>query len=329
VVPGEIDIYGVRFADDLLVRINNYTIAPADTEVISAEHIHINQIPAPNDFGLVFATGSCTTDTGLPGIRNEPTPVDVTVRNLPLGCENTLVQGLVYVPKDQTCVAAPVLNVQLDPNFNAGTTAGTCSPAHPLTLRNDGAGALEIQSVILVGRFFFDAGANNQNAGPFTVPAYTANTSLDVYFCPDVPNGLTYNGTLVVSSNDAGSPRQIDLSGLEATPPNIATNPYGNGDTWTFPATASGMCSAAEILTISNTGISDLTLQNVSSSDNTQFHIINPPAANTVLAPSGTYDVQVEFCPTAAGAQTGTFTINHDASNQPSPIQINLAGTGT
>ena len=75
------------------MRINNFTIAPNDTEVISPEHIHINQIPAPNDFGLVFNTGSCTTDTGLQGIRNEPTPVDVTVRNLPLGCENTLVAG--------------------------------------------------------------------------------------------------------------------------------------------------------------------------------------------------------------------------------------------
>ena len=56
VSPGEIDIYGVRFADELLVRINNYTITPDNVIVETAEHIHINQIPAPNDFGLVFNT---------------------------------------------------------------------------------------------------------------------------------------------------------------------------------------------------------------------------------------------------------------------------------
>ncbi len=243
VTPGEIDIYGVRFADDLLVQINNFTIAPNDTEVISPEHIHISQIPAPNDFGLVFNTGSCTTGTGLQGIRNEPTPVNVTVRNLPVGCQDTLNQTLVYIPQDQDCVAAPVLNVSLNTGF-PDTAAGTCSPAQPLVIANNGAGTLEVQTVILVGRFFFDAGGANQNAGPFTVPPFTANASLDVYFCPDVPNGLNYQGTLVITSNDPASPFQTSLSGLEATPPLIATAPYGDTETWTFPAQTSGGCTA-------------------------------------------------------------------------------------
>lgn len=327
VVPGEIDIFGVRFADELLVRINNYTIAPNDTEVISSEIIHVNQIPAPNDFGLVFNTGSCTTGNGLPGIRNEPTPVDVTVRNLPLGCEDTLAEALVYIPEDQDCVAAPVLNVNFDANFSA-TAAGTCSPAHPVELRNDGEGTLEIQSVLLVGRFFFDMGASNQNAGPITVPAFTADTSLSVYFCPDVANGLQYNGTLVISSNDAGSPRQIDLTGLESTPPEITTSPYGDGDTWSFPATTAGNCSAPETLVITSSGISDLTLASVTSSDNVQFNIINPPTTPLVLTPSQTYNLDVQFCPTASGPVAGTLTIDHDASNTADPIVIDFAGTG-
>jgi len=327
VSPSEIDIFGVRFADELLVRINNFTIAPNEVDVVSPEHIHINQIPAPNDFGLVFNTGSCTTGTGLQGIRNEPTPVDVTVRNLPLGCENTLVAGLVYVPEDQTCVAAPVLNVGLDANFPA-TTAGTCSPAHPLVLANNGAGDLQITTAILVGRFFFDAGASSQNAGPIIVPAFTSDTSLDVYFCPDVPNGLPYQGQLVISSNDAGSPTQINLSGTESTPPEITTNPYGDGDPWTFPATTAGTCSTTETLVITSSGISDLTLQSVTSSDNVQFHIVNPPLTPLTLAPSQTYNLEVEFCPAAVGGVSGTLTIDHDATNEPDPIVIDFGGTG-
>ncbi len=165
VVPGEIDIYGVRFAENLLVRINNFTIAPIDTEVISPEHIHISQIPAPNDFGLVFNTGSCTTGTGLQGIRNEPTPVNVTVRNLPLGCESTLSQGLVYIPEDQTCVAAPAIQLILNTSFPA-TAATTCSAPEPLTIANNGAGALEVQTVLLQGRFLLRRGCGKSERGP-------------------------------------------------------------------------------------------------------------------------------------------------------------------
>jgi len=326
VVPGEIDIYGVRFADDLLVLINNFTIAPNDVTVVSPEHIHISQIPAPNDFGLVFNTGPCTTDTGLQGIRDVPTPVDVTVRNLPLGCQNTLSQSLVYVPENQDCVAAPILQVLLDTNFPE-TAAGSCSAAQPMALVNNGAGTLEIQTLLLQGRFFFDGAAASQNAGPITVDPFTSNTSLDVYFCPDVPNGLPYTGVLAITSNDPASPAILNLSGLEGTPPEIGTNPYADGDTWTFPAQATGGCTAAEILTISNIGISDLTLQAALSSDDTQFHVINPPA-NVVLAPAGTYDLQVEFCPGSAAPLSATLSINHDAANEPNPIQINLAGTG-
>jgi len=327
VSPSEIDIFGVRFADELLVRINNFTIAPNEVDVVTPEHIHINQIPAPNDFGLVFNTGSCTTGTGLQGIRNEPTPVNVTVRNLPLGCEDTLVAGLVYVPEDQDCVAAPVLNVGLDSNFPA-TTAGTCSLAQPLVLANNGAGDLQIQTAILVGRFFFDAGASSQNAGPILVPAFTANTDLDVYFCPDVPNGLVYQGQLVISSNDPGSPTQRNLTGLEATPPEIGTSPYGDGETWPFPATTSGGCSPAEILTITNTGISDLTISSTTLGDATHYNIVNP-TANEVLTQGQSYPLQVEFCPTAVGPNlTTTLNIAHDAGNEPTPIQITLDGNG-
>lgn len=329
VSPSEIDIFGVRFADDLLVRINNFTIAPNEVDVVTAEQIHVNQIPAPNDFGLVFNTGSCTTDTGLQGIRNEPTPVNVTVRNLPLACEDTLIAGLVYVPEDQECVAAPNLFAELVPSSTfPSTTAGMCSAPANLVLANNGAGDLQVTTAILVGRFFFDAGASSQNAGPITVPAFTSDTSLDVYFCPDVANGLLYQGQLVISSNDAGSPTQLNLSGTESTPPEITTNPYGDGDTWTFPATTAGTCSATETLVITSSGISDLTLSSVTSSDNVQFHIVTPPATPLTLLPSQTFNLEVEFCPTAAGAVTGTLTIDHNATNTADPIVIDFGGTG-
>jgi hypothetical protein len=327
--PAEIDINGVRFNDDLLVTIGGFTMPPGQVTVESPERIHVSGIPAPNDFDLTFDTDPCTTGSGLPGIRKAPTAVDVTVQNLPLGCQDTLSQALIYVPEDQDCVAAPNLQVTLNPgpNFPA-TPAGSCSLPQQLVLTNNGEGTLEVQTALLVGRFFFDAGQSNQNAGPITVPAFTSNTSLEVYFCPDEPNGLTYSGTLVVTSNDPNSPAQIGLSGDESTPPAIATSPYSSGETWTFPATTAGTCSATEFLTISNPGISDLTLASVVSSDGTQFNITTPVAPNTVLAPTQSLNVGVEFCPTAAGAVTATLTIDHNATNEPDPIVIDFSGQG-
>jgi hypothetical protein len=323
--PSEIDIYGVRFADNLFVHINNWRVDPSDVDVESPEHIHVSQIPAPNEFGLVFETASCTTNNGLEGIKNVATPVSVNVRNLPVGCEDTLSQTLVYIPQDQTCRVAPSMQVAI-PGF-PDTAAGACSPAQQLTITNNGAGTLDIQNLFLQGRFFFDGGAANQNAGPLTIPPFSFDDSLNLYFCPDIATGGGYSGQLTITSNNPGSPNSYALNGTEATPATIGTNPYGDGDLWVFPDTANPNCSPAEILTIANTGVSNLTLQSVFSSDDTQFHVINPPAPNQVLAPLQSYDLQVEFCPTAgAGPRVGTLTIDHTAVNAPDPIVIDFQG---
>ena len=333
VVPDDIDIYGVRFADEVLVLINNFTMNPDQVTVISSEHIEVSGIPAPNDFGLVFSTTSCTTGTGLQGIREVPTAVNVTVRNLPVGCENTLNQTLIYVPQDQTCVVAPVMNVNVPTEADFGiVSAGTCSLAQSLTISNNGAGTLEIQTLFLQGRFFFQAGFS-QDAGPLTLPPFTSNNSLNLYFCPDVANGEQYLGNLVITSNNPGSPNPYPLRGTEGTPaPEIATSPAGDGDTWdAFADTANPNCSPTQALTISNNGTADLTLQSVTSSDDVQFHITNPPGANYVLAPTESYGLQVEFCPdnSGPGPRSGTLTIDHDATNAADPIVINFAGNAT
>ena len=325
--PADIDIFGVRFADDLLVLVNDYTITPNRVSVVSSEHIEVSGIPAPNDFNLVFETTDCTTSNGLQGIKQIPTPVNVTVRNLPLGCEDTLNATLVYVPEDQSCLVAPDLQV-LIPSF-PNVSAGTCSLPQQLVINNNGAGTLDIYTLILQGRFFFQNGFNQQE-GPITIPPYSSNSTLDLYFCPDEATGAVFNGQLVVNSNNSGSPNTYGLSGLEETPPEIATSP-AHGATWMFPdqasAPAGDSCTPAQILTISNIGVSPLTVINVASSDGVQFKVINAPG-NLVLQPLETYDLQVEFCPTSAAAQAAILDINHNGINQPIPIQVNLEGTG-
>jgi len=195
----------------------------------------------------------------------------------------------------------------------------------PLTITNNGAGTLEIQTLFLQGRFFFDPGTD-QSAGPLSIPPFSFDSSLSLYFCPDEPTGSQYSGQLVISSNNPGSPNNYALSGIEETPPEIGTAPYGDGDTWTFPDQAAGGCGAAQNLTITNTGVSVLTLTAINTSD-PQFNITASPVGP--LDPGMSADVSIEFCPAAAAAVTGTLSISHDAINEPTPIVIDLEGNGT
>ena len=183
----------------------------------SAEHIHILQIPAPNDFGLVYSQGNCTTDTGLTGIRNEPTPVDVTVQNLPLGCENTLSQALVYIPEDQTCVAAP--EISLAPLVFPPTESPGPSAPQTIFISNGGGGDLLVSGMFLGGDFYFDAGCSTQAAPGFTVPSFTNGyAGPDVYFCPANNDGLPHSGELRITSHFVVSPFSEPLPRFEAHP---------------------------------------------------------------------------------------------------------------
>ena len=336
--PSEIDIYGVRFADNLLVRIDDYTIDPTNVTVETPEHIHVSGIPAPNTFNLTFETTACTTPGGLPGQKNVPTPVDVTVRNLPLGCQDTLLQTLVYVPEDQSCVVAPNLQWNLggttEPVDFETTDAGFCSPGVPLILTNNGGGDLDISSLNLQGRFSFSSVYGPtllQNAGPITIPAYGSNSSLSVYFCPDIDNNSLYTGALIMLSNDPGSPEIIGLQGQEQAPPAIATSPVGDGGTWTFPDTPQGTTPPdcpVQTLTVVNTGVGVLTLGALSSSD-AQFVVVNPwtPGVNTLVTDQE-WLLDIRFCPdnSGTGLRTATLTIGHDAPNAPNPITITMEG---
>ena len=127
--PADITISGADFADTLLVRINQYVMPTSSVEVIDETTIEVTGIPAPNQFGLVFNTSPCITDDGLQGLRKAPTPVDVTVVNLPGNCADTLVGGLIYEPGDNSCVASSTITVDIPPFPDA--EVGSCSTAEP------------------------------------------------------------------------------------------------------------------------------------------------------------------------------------------------------
>jgi hypothetical protein len=85
--------------------------------------------------------------------------------------------------------------------------------------------------------------------------------------------------------------------------------------------------SAAQSVTITNTGTANLTVSGVavSGSDSTQFAQTNTCAA--ALAPNATCTVSVTFTPTSSGGKNASLSVTHDAPGSPSVI--GLSGSST
>ena len=318
--PDDIVIHGADFADDVLVKINNFVMSPSDVTVVNETTIEVENIPAPNDFGLVFDTTSCITNDGLQGLRKAATPVDVSVVNLPGNCQDTLSGGLIYEPEDTTCVASSMLNYVLPPFPDAA--AGSCTSSD-LSISNGGAGTLEVYALNLVGRFFFDGGASSQNAPGFTVPPFSTAPPVAIYFCPDAQNNNPWSGNLSIQNSSPSNPINVALSANEAFPVlAVSTNNIDFGDQ------TSGGGTVTQPLTISNNGGDTLNWSlSVGGADPANFWI--QQGSSGTVAPMSSVVVDVVFNPTAVRSFDAVLTLTADEPDaQGSPQDITVSGNG-
>ena len=85
-----------------------------------------------------------------------------------------------------------------------------------------------------------------------------------------------------------------------------------------------GQASAAQVVTVQNTGNADLHMLGASASGD--FAVSSDTCSGTTVAPNGTCTISVAFTPTQAGNRPGTLTISDDAAD--SPQLVSLSGTG-
>jgi hypothetical protein len=322
VVPSEITIFGEFFLPDLLVEINGYRMDNVDVEVVDTKTINVVNLPSPDDIGLSWDTVSCITDQGLTGIRLGPTPVTVSVINIPGQCTTSLPGALVYEPEDDSCQVAPAIQI-VPPAFSpveAPAGAGACGMG-TLTVNNTGSGTLEITNMTLQGQFFFtnNPGGNQNLPGPITIQPFGTD-SWDVYFCPDIDNGQVYQGQVVIVSNDPGSPTVAGLSGQEAFPILSGAADLNFGDQ------TAGAGPYVQQYTLTNTGSGTLNWS-ASIEGDTQFALSG--ATSGSVAPGDSVQIDIGFSPDVV--QGFAATMNIDATNpdaQGAPLVVNLTGTG-
>jgi hypothetical protein len=203
----------------------------------------------------------------------------------------------------------PVASLSTSTLSFGGQIVGTTSAVEIVTLTNSGNAPLSISSITATG----DYALAHNCVSPL---AAGAHCTISVTFTPTVVGGQS--GTLTITDNASGSPHTVALNGI------------GLGAVATLSATSLnfgnqtvGSTSAAQTLSLTNSGNAPMTISNITpSGDFAETH-----TCGASLPATASCTLSVTFTPTAAGSRTGALTI---ADNAPgSPHTVTLAGTGS
>jgi hypothetical protein len=193
-------------------------------------------------------------------------------------------------------------------NF-AAQQAQTASAAQTVTVTNTGNAALTISQVAVTGDF---SETDNCKTGSI---AANANCTVSVTFVPTATGART--GTLTLYGNVSGGQATVSLSGTGLAPAAVTITPTS----LSFASTLVGATSAAQNLTLTNTGGVSTAMQSpVMSGD---FAVSNNTCGTTLAAQSACA-VAIVFAPTAAGTRTGSFSVTDGVGTQ----TATLSGTG-
>jgi hypothetical protein len=217
--------------------------------------------------------------------------------------ENTGVVDI-YLNQPQIAFSPGVLNF-------AGQLLDTTSPAQAITVSNPGTATITLTSFVINGDFA------QTNTCPTGSLAVGGSCSASVTFTPSA--GGTRSGNLTVTDSVPGSPEVLALAGTgEAPAATLAPTSL------TFSATNIGSTSAAQTVTLTNTGTGALTITSIAAS--AQYGETN--TCGTSVAGGASCTISVTFTPTASGAETGTLTVTDGATNSPQTVALTGTGNG-
>ena len=210
---------------------------------------------------------------------------------------------------------APAPAIQLSPtSVNFGNAVVGINLSQVLIIKNTGTATLTISQVTATGSGFSTSGFSL----PLNISAGQQST-ITVAFLPTVVGSAS--GNISIVSNASTSPNSVSLSGtgiaatfiLSISPASLS---FGNVTT--------GITSAAQSVTITNTGNSNVVISQIILSG--AGYTMTGGSAPVTLAPLQTASLSVQFGPTAAGSVNGNVSIVSNATG--SPATVPLTGTG-
>ena len=252
--------------------------------------------------GNVYVTGS-TASANFPAVATAYQGV--------LGS----VAGNAYIAKIGTANLPSIAIVPSKLNFG-NQPLNVRSPAQTITVVNEGTAPLSITSFTPTADF------QETDNCVGTVSASGGSCTVNVTFTPTTLGAAPSNSEISIADNATGSPHLIPLSGSGVS---AATAVTLSPTSLSFGNQSVGAISAAQTVTITNTGISSLVINSITASTN--FVQTNTCGATlNILNVGQSCSVSVSFQPASSGALNGTLSISDNASG--SPQNVVLSGTG-
>ncbi len=196
-------------------------------------------------------------------------------------------------------------------------SVGAISAAQEITLSNSGNAALSVSSFAVSGANSSDFSQTN-NCG--SVVEAGAHCTISVTFKPLAAG--TRTAEVSFDDNASGSPQTVALSGTIAT-----TSAGVSPSNLTFASQTVGATTAAQEITVTDTGNEDLNITGIAVSGLNATDFIQSNNCGSVLAVGAHCTISVSFRPAAAGTRTATVTISDSASG--GSQAVGLSGTGT
>ena len=195
-------------------------------------------------------------------------------------------------------------------------------PDQQITVTNVGLAELNITALTFTGGDAGDFAVTSMP--PLKVPPITGVGTIKVACNPKM-SGLRQS-TLSISSDDPAMPTATVAISCKGTVANFNMQPDKIDFT---PTQATGSCSPAQNVILSNSGSDSLRILSIGMTGTNpgSFKYTLPGGARAV-PPSGTYTMQVQFCPVDIGAQSASLTIATDLMTGHT-AQLPLTGTGT
>jgi hypothetical protein len=215
--------------------------------------------------------------------------------------------GQLTIGLSGTGTAANVVTVAPDVLSFTQEEVGQTSASLPVSVTNTGAAAVPITSVAVSGPFSIAS-----NACGTTSLAGNAACQMEIAFTPAQAGPATGALTLI----DGAGTQSVELTGTGVSAPTDTLS----ATSLAFPATATEQLSAAQNVTITNSG--GLPLESIAVVASNGFVFTN--GCGTELAAGANCSIAVEFAPLQRGSATGTLTVS-DALRQQT---VSLSGTG-
>jgi hypothetical protein len=212
---------------------------------------------------------------------------------------------------------APAPAIQVSPaslSFGNDVVGTTLSQA--LIVKNTGTATLTITQVTETGSALFTVSG-------FTLPLNVnagQQTTITVTFLPTSTGAVS--GSISIASNASNAAPPVTLSGTGiAAILTLGINPAAG---LSFGNVTTGTSSAAQNLTITNTGNSNVTISQINLTG--AGYSMTGGGAPVTLTPTQSITLVVQFSPTTVGSLPGSITVTSNATG--SPATIPLSGTG-